>query len=73
MIWVKAKESQYLYVIIKLWFLQFLLPFKTRDAINKYFNKVLQPRKKNLKMCCLFKAAETITAQEPKQDQFASK
>ena len=72
MIWVKAKESQYLYVIIKLWFLQFLLPFKTRDAINKYF-KVLQPRKKNLKMRCLFKAAETITAQEPKQDQFASK
>lgn len=33
-IWVKAKESQYL-----LWFLQFFLPFKTRDATNKYFKR----------------------------------
>ena len=38
-IWVKAKESQYLYVIIKLWFLQFFLPFNTHDAINKYFKR----------------------------------
>ena len=36
-IWVKAKESQYLYVIIKLWFLQFFRTFQNTRCNKQVF------------------------------------